>query len=314
MSARVDWRGAAPAAAGVALGGAAGAWGLRHRSSAAVRSWTPGAGRTVSAGPLSVRVLGDDGPVILLLHGLLGTGDMFGAAYDDLAGAARLVVPDLLGFGASMDLDRRDFSLEDHLDALDAALDALGLGGAPVTIVGHSLGTLIALAWGARHVSALRRAVLLCAPLYADRTEAREHIAAMGLMERLLAFESPLSERMCALMCRYRSAAQWLAVASAPEQPVPIARRGVQHTWPAYLGSMNGVLLHPGWKESLARLSRNAVPVVIAEGAHDPVPVPGRAADLARTFASVEHRVHPRASHDLPLAQGLWCRNLIASQ
>ncbi len=57
--------------------------------------------------------------------------------------------------------------------------------------------------------------------------------------------------------------------------------------------------------------SARTVPVVLAEGARDPVPVPGRMAALADTFDTVTVRVHPSASHDLPIAYAAWCRALL---
>jgi hypothetical protein len=103
---RAAWLPAATAAA------AAGAWLARHRASPAVQAWRPGGGRRLRAGPLAVRVIGDDGPATVLLHGLTGSGDWWGADFDRLADGGRLVIPDLLGFGASMDLERTDFSLD----------------------------------------------------------------------------------------------------------------------------------------------------------------------------------------------------------
>lgn len=51
-------------------------------------------------GPLAVRGLGSGSPT-LLLHGLLGSNRYWGGAFDRLADQGLLLVPDLLGFGAS---------------------------------------------------------------------------------------------------------------------------------------------------------------------------------------------------------------------
>ncbi len=96
-----------------------------------MRTWRPGTGTPRRLGPLSVRVAGEGPRRFVLLHGLAGSGEAFGAAYDQLADHGQLAVPDLLGFGRSMDLDRHDFGLDAHLDALDAMLEALGRPMAP---------------------------------------------------------------------------------------------------------------------------------------------------------------------------------------
>ena len=94
-------------------------WWLRHRRSAAVRVWAPGAGDVMRAGPLRVRLFGTGENVILLLHGIIASGDSFGATYDDLGRSSRVVVPDLLGFGASMGTSG-PFDAAAHVSALDA--------------------------------------------------------------------------------------------------------------------------------------------------------------------------------------------------
>ncbi|MGI8873037.1 MAG: alpha/beta fold hydrolase [Egibacteraceae bacterium] len=295
------------------VGAGATGWLVRHRTSPAVRAWKPGGGERRRAGPLAVRLLGGgEGVITALLHGLTGSGEWWGQEYDRLGGDGCVVVPDLLGFGRSLDLDREDFSLPAHLDALDEMMAALGLDDAPLRVVGHSMGSIVAIAWAARRPD-VRRVVAFCAPLYDDETEARIHIARLGPLEKLFAMESPLAERTCALMCEFRTLAQWLAVAISPEWPVALSRQGVLHTWPSYLGGMNGIILGTTWRDAVARLDAAGVPVVLANGAPDPVPVAGRAAALAERFGHVAHLSHPAAGHDLPISYADWCVPLIAT-
>ncbi len=308
---RRDRSGRVVAPAGLAATWAA--WKVRHAASPAVRAWQPGAGNRRGAGPLSVRVLGEGPSAVVLLHGLTGSGDGFGAGFDVLSDRGRLVVPDLLGFGRSMDLERSDFGLQAHLDALDAMVAELSVAGLPLTVAGHSMGAVLALHWAARRPET-RRVVLFCAPLYEDTAEAKGRMRHMGLVERFFALESPLSAFACALMCRYRGIAQWLAVASSPQWPVHLARMGVLHSWSSYLGGMNGIVQGPGWREAMAELNARRVPMVLAEGAHDRVPVPGCATALAERFECAAVLVHPTAGHDLPVSYPNWCAELILAR
>ena len=114
-----------------------------------------------------MRTFGSGEPVVLLLHGMAAAGNSFGAAFDRLGDSARVVVPDLLGFGGSM-LPPGPVSGEDHLDALDGMLAALGLTQAPLVVVGHSMGGPLALRFAARHTDRVRTVVTLCAALYRD--------------------------------------------------------------------------------------------------------------------------------------------------
>ena len=285
-------------------------WWLRHQRSAVVRVWAPGVGDVVRAGPLRVRVFGTGETVILLLHGIIASGDSFGATYDGLGRSARVVVPDLLGFGGSMDT-AGPCDAAAHVAALDAALAALDLDRQPTTVVGHSMGGALALRWAAAHPDRTRAVVTFGAPLYRTRAEADQRMGAMGPMAVLLAGPGRVPQAVCAWTCRHRGIASWLAVGSRPDLPVPIARSGVNHTWASYSGSLDSLVRDGGWAPALHALDARRTPVVIANGAQDPVPVPSRSDELARQFLSVRSEIREHADHLLPLSEPGWCRSLI---
>lgn len=285
-------------------------WWLRHQRSAAVRAWAPGAGDVLRAGPLRVRVFGTGETVILLLHGIIASGDSFGATYDDLGRSARVVVPDLLGFGRSIDT-AGPCDAAAHVAALDTALAALDLDRQPTVVVGHSMGGVLAIRWAATHPDRTRAVLTFGAPLYRTRAEANQRMGAMSPMAALLAGTGRVAQAVCAWTCRHRGIASWLAVGSRPDLPVSVARGGVNHTWATYSGSLDSLVRDGGWAPALQALDERGTRVVIAEGAQDPVPVPGRAGVLARRLPNVRYEIHAHADHLLPLTDPGWCRSLI---
>lgn len=264
-------------------------------------------------GPLWVRATAQGGHSLVLLHGLVASGDAWGGGYDALAASGRLVVPDLLGFGGSLDLDREDFSLDAHLDALDDVASGLGLDGRSMTVIGHSMGAILALCWAVRRPE-VGQVVAFSGPFYDDAPEAIDHITAMGWLERLFVLETAASRASCRWMCTHRHAAANLAVALQPRLPTHIARQGVLHSWPSYIGGLKGIVMGAPWRDALTDLNRRGVEVLLAEGACDPVPVSGRAAALAQAHDCVRYMVHPGAGHDLPLSHPVWCRQRILDQ
>lgn len=277
-------------------------WFVRHVTAPAVQAWRPGRGEFLRAGDLAVRAAGAGERVFVLLHGLVASGDTFGSAFDRLTHDGRLIVPDLLGFGKSINAERTSFLLQDHLDSLDAMTDALDLSRARLVIGGHSLGGLLALHWAARRRAQVDAVVTWGATLFRNETEARARLKAM---ERVFARDSPLAQKSCALMCRYRRAAQLLAIALSPDLPVTISRQAVLHTWPAYRGAISAFFSN--WEAALHELRDARVPVTLVAGSNDPSQVPHLAEDLSRRFSNVRAVEIPNAEHIFPITHGGIC-------
>jgi pimeloyl-ACP methyl ester carboxylesterase len=98
------------------------------------------------------------GPTVLLVHGLNGFKEGWGPLPQALAaGGARAVAVDLPGFGASPRLARG----RTGPGALARALEPLASSLAPVGVVGHSLGTQVAMILAARRPEVVSRMALI---------------------------------------------------------------------------------------------------------------------------------------------------------
>ncbi len=257
--------------------------------------WSPGGGAAYD-GALHARTLGDGAAGVVLLHGLGGSNVYWGGAYDALAGAGRLVVPDLLGFGDSPN-PPSGYTTDDHVAALVALLDELGVTG-PVVVGAHSLGCLLAIALAERRPDLVAGVVAFCPPIYPDEATARDRIAALGLLERQLATGSPWAEIDCAWVCRHRRGAGLIAAAVRPGFPSPIRRDGVRHSWASYSQTFRHVLASA---QSGAVLARLEVPVELVAGTADGVTDVGYLRLLADELGHVSLTVAEGADHDLPL-------------
>ncbi len=82
------------------------------------------------------------GPVVLFIHGILGSQRQWANLIDDMDNGHRVIVPDLFGHGESAK-PMGDYSLGSHAGTLRDLLDRLDIG--RVTLVGHSLGGGIAM-------------------------------------------------------------------------------------------------------------------------------------------------------------------------
>ena len=98
------------------------------------------------------------GPVLLFIHGILGSQKQWAHLVDRLDDGHRLVVPDLFGHGSSAK-PIGDYSLGAHAATLRDLLDRLGIE--RVTLVGHSLGGGIAMVFSYLFPERVERLVLV---------------------------------------------------------------------------------------------------------------------------------------------------------
>ncbi|MDW3221034.1 MAG: alpha/beta hydrolase [Acidimicrobiales bacterium] len=289
------------------------AWTARHLSSPAVRTWEPPTLAGRRWGRLWARSGGDGATAIMLLHGLVSTGDIFGAGFDRLAERHRVVVPDLLGFGRSLDEARTAFSVEAHLDALDELAESTGALSADRVMVGaHSMGSSLALRWAARHPDRVVRVVCWGAPVYPSQSAARTRISG-STMARLFVLDTDLAKRACALSCRHRRAAGWLTVAAEPRLPIPVARAVPLHTWPAYRDAMRHLVIDTDWTRLLARLDHGPTQLRLVWGERDPVGDRHHVARLLHAHPDVEMTVVAGADHQLPTTDPGSCIDQLTS-
>jgi pimeloyl-ACP methyl ester carboxylesterase len=97
-----------------------------------------------------------EGRPLVLLHGGLGSGEMFGPVLPTLAERHRVITPDLQGHGRTADVDR-PLDVRLMADDIAALIDHLGLD--RPDLVGYSLGGWVALHTAARHPAKVRRLV-----------------------------------------------------------------------------------------------------------------------------------------------------------
>ncbi len=112
------------------------------------------------AGQLSYQEIGPaDGPVLLLLHGLVSDSTTWQPSLEPLAGhGLRVIALDLLGHGQS-DAPRIGYSLEDFADSIHQFL--LDVGIATATLAGHSLGGAIAMTFAHDYPDQAARLILV---------------------------------------------------------------------------------------------------------------------------------------------------------
>jgi pimeloyl-ACP methyl ester carboxylesterase len=127
---------------------------------------TKGVGQYAEVNGLNMyfETLGSGRPLILL-HGGLGSGEMFGPVLPVLAEHHQVITPDLQGHGRTADIDR-PIDIRLMADDIAALVDLLGLE--QPDIVGYSLGGGVALQTAVKYPAKVRRLVSMSANIRRD--------------------------------------------------------------------------------------------------------------------------------------------------
>jgi pimeloyl-ACP methyl ester carboxylesterase len=109
------------------------------------------------------------GKPIVLLHGYLSSSHYFKHIVERLENDHTVIAIDLLGFGKSPK-PRAHYTYEDHLMALKTTLDHYNVA-TPYTLLGHSMGALIALKYATKFGDDVSTLLLFNPPLFTDVTQ-----------------------------------------------------------------------------------------------------------------------------------------------
>jgi pimeloyl-ACP methyl ester carboxylesterase len=134
---------------------------------------------------LAKRVDNGSGQLVILLHGIGRTSLGWRYLIDELQEAPlRVVAFDLLGFGKSPKPTWLNYSVDDHVAAVAAAIRRLHPT-EPVILVGHSMGCLISVRLAARYPELVSHLVLYEMPLYKGLPNKRHYRLRLNFYNRL---------------------------------------------------------------------------------------------------------------------------------
>lgn len=114
---------------------------------------------------LNVRDTGGNKPTIVLLHGIATSSRNWSSLVERLRTDYRCITIDLLGFGDSPKPREGRYTVEEHVRSIHYTLQTLKLKD-DVTLVGHSLGALLACRLAARYPENVKQLLLLSPPIY----------------------------------------------------------------------------------------------------------------------------------------------------
>lgn len=184
-----------------------------------------------------------EGKPLILLHGGLGSIEMFGEVLSLLAEGRQVIAVDLQAHGRTADIDR-PLSYEAMADDIAALISELGLEQADV--MGYSLGGGVALRTAIQHPEVVRKLVLISTPFARD-----------GWFPEVLAGMGQMSAESAGMMEQTPMYKLYASIAPKPED------------WPALVGK-TGALLGKDydWSEDISGMT---IPTLLVVGDADQI-------------------------------------------
>ncbi len=207
-----------------------------------------------------------DGIPVVLLHGSLGSLQVWDGWARELGGKARLITVDLPGHGLTGAWPRDEYTIEAYADFVEVLVDVLDLD--RFVLVGHSMGGAVAWTFAATRPDRVSQLVLIDSAGYprpGDEVPLATRIARLPLIGEISSYFRPEARTRRSLASAYADPAQ-----ATPER---VRRYAELQRFP---GNREATLQRARLQEPLdpTMLRRLKVPTLILWGGRDPwVPV-----------------------------------------
>ena len=210
--------------------------------------------------PLFYKVVGHSESKIVFLHGLLGSSNYWDQVAPQLSLKHQLVMLDLLGFGDSPKPDS-DYTVAEHVSRIDEVIK-ISIEKSPFVLVGHSMGTFLALDYTIEHPNQVQKLILINAPMVTDEEGMKAAVAESSSKFMVqITFDKTWGRIACAMHEIFPFISYPIIRFLEPDLPPAVAKAAGQHSWHSYSGSFKHVLLEQNFFELLSKVTN--VPVLI---------------------------------------------------
>lgn len=237
------------------------------------------------------------GEPVVLLHGLLGSHSYWDEVVKHISGAKyEVIVPDLLGFGQSDKPKDLQYRIEDHVAAIEK--EVLADIKTPVTLVGHSMGAMIALRLAARNPDRVKTLILVNLPIFSDPKHAGQTVKrALGPFQRVYA--SRVGIVLYGMRNNFLKTLILQSVqGGGSELPNKVAADYTSHNWQSFKRSLVNVIIN---HSTHADLGESQIKTKFIYSRNDPFLTPA-ALEVIEGLSHFE-RIELDGKHRLPIEQ-----------
>lgn len=202
---------------------------------------------------------GTEGPTLVFIPGLSGTARYWEGRLGDLEQDYRVLLIDPLGFGDSPKPWSR-YTVERHVNALHQTLK----NEKQFVLIGHSMGTLLSIAYAARHPEQVERLVLLSVPFFGGAKEARNFFSSQPIPYGWFFSNMALAAVICILTRRVFGR---FVPYFRRDLPREVAADIVKHSWRSFTSSFWEVICNYDAKKDADALGD--LPILCIHGDKD---------------------------------------------
>lgn len=214
---------------------------------------------------LNVTVVGSGQPIVFL-HGFRGSGRYWEPEVRKLEAEHQVIIVDLLGFGESRWPANASYDVSEHLDAIHRTVEPI-VRGRRATIVGHSMGAILAAEYARRYRDEVSGLIVLNAPMFRSEVEAQSRIKEMSPMAEMFSVQRFWARASCDLVCALRPLLFRIAPRLEPDIPPHVARDAMLHRWESFDRTLRNVVLRSNMEQTLRAVT--PLPITILHGTDD---------------------------------------------
>jgi pimeloyl-ACP methyl ester carboxylesterase len=241
---------------------------------------------------LRIRESGRGEPLVLL-HGLASSSRYWDPLLATLGERYRVITPDLLGFGRSPKPFSAAYSVQEHVDALLTTLERRAAG--PVTLVGHSMGSILALHLAVSRPDLVERLVLVSLPAVGNCAWGHHPDGGYRRFHHFSVHTTPGRVLFSAGQRAVQPAGSFLYPRIRRDLPRGAAEDSLRTSWTAYWRTLEEVVYGSRVEELFAAMRG---PITVIHGARDIVVPVTTVRELAATRTDVNYIELNDAGHN----------------
>jgi pimeloyl-ACP methyl ester carboxylesterase len=241
-------------------------------------------------------LVGGEGPVLLLIHGMAGTCENWRSVIEPLARHHTVIAPDLPGHGLSAG-GPGDYSLGNLASGLRDLL--LVLGHERATLVGHSLGGGVAMQFSYQFPEMVERLVLVSSGGLGLEVSPVLRAAALPGADLFIAATAATGQKIGGLIGRGLSKVGMKPAADVAEVARAYGSLAEPDHRKAFLATLHSVVGTEGQRVSAADrfYLAEAVPMLIVWGARDPIIPAGHGEEAHRALPGSRLEIFDEVGH-----------------